>query len=390
MPSIFKQYPSIGKDKTAVVDEVKEAANLLVEHNEEMGIDREGTKIDPPTGGTPSTASRIRPVAVENAFPTPTPPRRQQSRAPGQPDNGREPPGLSKFMHLGKSSPAPKECRSVEALIPTTSRENGTGLSSTSELENSWHRRVLSKKNSLYFDQVFTAREPYNSARERLARDSVVMAELQINEAAVRQQRVFEQDEAGDTKLQLHQSFLNDLLLMLSETYHKPQNNIMISAIPNAQVIAGGSTDPAYLITITALSSEIATVKNIRATMKLQDFFNDTLNVPPSRGIMKFHQIREADLGTDGTTLKGEIERLEAKEKTLGSLRSRQGNKASKKSTLPSMSEMFGDMQPSRSDTPILFPNSMDCEQEEKPHRSEPSTKAIKMRKSIMTFWRKV
>lgn len=178
--------------------------------------------------------------------------------------------------------------------------------------------------------------------------------------------------------------------MYISEIYHKPQQNIMITAITDAHIMIGGSTEPAYLITITALAGEIAAVKNMRATAMVQDFLSDSLKILPIRGILRFHAIKEEDLGTDSTTMRAAIEKIEAEEKRLGSLRSRQSNRASKKSALPSMSENYGHIEPSRSDTPILLPTDPGEDFEEKPQRNASSAgRMMRSRKSIMQFWKK-
>jgi hypothetical protein len=41
--------------------------------------------------------------------------------------------------------------------------------------------RELSKKKSQYYGEVFACREPHTSARDRVTRDSIVMAELRTN-----------------------------------------------------------------------------------------------------------------------------------------------------------------------------------------------------------------
>lgn len=193
----------------------------------------------------------------------------------------------------------------------------------------------------------------------------------------------------AEPQLEQEQTFLNDLLMTVSEIYHKPPTSIMITITTDAAIMIGGSIEPVYLLTVTALPSEIASVKNIRATMMIQDFLSDSLKVPASRGVVKFLPIREEDLGANGSTVRGDIDKLEAEEKRIGSLRSRQSNRASKKSALPSMSEDYGDLEQSRSDTPMLLPTDSEVG-EEKPYGSRSSTgKMMRGRKSIMSFWKK-
>jgi len=131
--------------------------------------------------GTPSTASRIRSAPIENAFPTPTPPRRQESRRSESQKSDRRSTAPNRLFHLGRSSPAPKEHKSVEVLRSNVSRGGSNGLSSASELEKSWQNKDLSKRNSQFFDQAFAVRPPYNSAKDRVARDSMIVVELRTS-----------------------------------------------------------------------------------------------------------------------------------------------------------------------------------------------------------------
>ena len=48
-------------------------------------------------------------------------------------------------------------------------------------LERSWSRLHLSKKRSQYYNEAFAYREPNNTAKDRVARDSVILAELKLN-----------------------------------------------------------------------------------------------------------------------------------------------------------------------------------------------------------------
>lgn len=73
----------------------------------------------------------------------------------------------------------------------------------------------------------------------------------------------------------------------------------------------GGSCDSAYLLSITALASEIAPTKNKRTTALLQEFLQETLGIAAKRGVVKYAAIAEENLATNGVTTLGEIENLE-------------------------------------------------------------------------------
>lgn len=286
-----------------------------------------------------------------------------------------------------------KEYKSQEILRSSVSRAHNSGLSSSNELEKSWRSGQVSKKNSQFFDQAFAIREPYYSAKERVTRDSLIVVEFQYN-CCVRLGQSWLVTANFSEQLDTEQSFLNDFLMTLSEIYHKPTNNIMIVARPNVHIMMAASTEPAYLVTITALPSEIASIKNLRTVMIVQDFLAEALRIPANRGIIKFHPVQEDELGSNKTTVKDEIEVLQAEDKRSQSVLSRQSNRTKRGSTMPSMAENFGDMEQSRSQTPILpATNPFECEDEketEKPQRTFSSAgRIMRGKKSLMSFWKK-
>lgn len=179
----------------------------------------------------------------------------------------------------------------------------------------------------------------------------------------------------------------------MSEIYHKPTHNIMIVATTDASILISGSTEPAYLISLTALPSEIASMKNLRATTMVQEFVAESLKIPANRGVVKFQSVKEDEIGTNGITIRDEIDKIEAEEKRGLSLRSRQSTRTKRGSTLPSMSEAFGVMDHSRSNTPMLSRDGeLEDEQDdkEKPLRNVTSAgKIMKGKKSIMSFWKR-
>lgn len=85
----------------------------------------------------------------------------------------------------------------------------------------------------------------------------------------------------------------------------------MINVTHSACLMMAGSFEPAYLLTITAIPSELQPVTNKRNTYLIQHFIADTLHVPSSRGVIRFQDVPEQKLGTNGSTVAGEIERLE-------------------------------------------------------------------------------
>lgn len=76
-------------------------------------------------------------------------------------------------------------------------------------------------------------------------------------------------------------------------------------------MLFAGSFDPAYVVTITAVPSQLQPVTNKRNAVLLQKALSDTLSVEPSRGIVKFVPIPEENFAFNGKTVLAEIEDLE-------------------------------------------------------------------------------
>ncbi len=75
-------------------------------------------------------------------------------------------------------------------------------------------------------------------------------------------------------------------------------------------MLFGGSSEPAYYLTITALASEIAPTKNKRSTALVQGFMHESLDIAPRRGIIRFEAVPEENLATNGMTALQEIEEM--------------------------------------------------------------------------------
>ncbi len=85
----------------------------------------------------------------------------------------------------------------------------------------------------------------------------------------------------------------------------------MVNVGHSACMLFGGTFDPAYKITVTALPSQIQPTTNKRNAALIQTFMTDELRVPANRGVIKFIAIAEENLATNGHTVLGEIEALD-------------------------------------------------------------------------------
>jgi len=85
----------------------------------------------------------------------------------------------------------------------------------------------------------------------------------------------------------------------------------MVKVAHSACLILGGSFDPAYTITITALPSQVQPTTNKRNAALIQTFMSEALHVPAHRGVVKFVAIAEENFATNGQTVLGLMETLD-------------------------------------------------------------------------------
>ena len=94
----------------------------------------------------------------------------------------------------------------------------------------------------------------------------------------------------------------------IAQRYQRPISSILITLNHSACLLFGGSFDPAYTLTISALPSQVQPTTNKRNATLIQSFLLDSLNVSPSRGVLRFVAIPEENLAINGMTVFGMIE----------------------------------------------------------------------------------
>ncbi|KAL8993359.1 MAG: hypothetical protein Q9169_006411 [Polycauliona sp. 2 TL-2023] len=151
----------------------------------------------------------------------------------------------------------------------------------------------LSRRKSQFYSEVFAYREPNLTARDKVHRYSVITAEVKTN--------VIVKDEY---------IFLQDLSQHLSQRYQRPVSSIFITLNHSECLLYAGTFDSAYIMTITALPSQIQPTTNKRNAVMMQTFMAESLGVTPERGVIRFVGIAEEYLATNGNTVLGEIENL--------------------------------------------------------------------------------
>lgn len=128
---------------------------------------------------TPSTASRIKQSVVENAFPTP--PRRSLHAGSLSRAGQTLAPPLRAALGIRRAASTPPDNRHDPSrqLYPQVPISRAETARSSDKL--TWHKQELTKRKSQYLEKAFAIREPSYSAKDRVARDSLVLAEIKIN-----------------------------------------------------------------------------------------------------------------------------------------------------------------------------------------------------------------
>ncbi|RMY51912.1 hypothetical protein D0863_14434 [Hortaea werneckii] len=178
------------------------------------------------------------------------------------------------------------------------------------------------------------------SVREKVQRESPVVAELKTN--------VIIKDEY---------TLVTDLSYHLAQRYTRPDSSIMIKVDHSACLALGGTFDPCYILNVTTVPSSMGPSINKRNAALIQSFMADILSVPSDRGIVKFTPIEEFNYAMNGTTMHGEIERLEkhqAENGGVGNAVRRAVTNASRRSLTSSTSNGV----PPKLDTDVKTPSS--------------------------------
>ncbi|ORY13794.1 hypothetical protein BCR34DRAFT_623590 [Clohesyomyces aquaticus] len=212
------------------------------------------------------------------------------------------------FEDSPKSVPSSERGVHIESTRPVS--RGAPGEKKGLDVPNQRQQNFGSRRRTQYFEDQFAYKDDStSSARDRVTKDAPIIAELRTN--------VIIKDEY---------TLVTDLSHQLSTRYQRPETSIMITVNHSACLLLGGSFEPTYVLTITALPA----------------FMFESIGVSAERGIMKFIPIAEDSLATNGMTLLGDIERLErqqAEENGTAGLK-RALTKSSRKSATKSKSSI--------------------------------------------------
>ena len=148
-------------------------------------------------------------------------------------------------------------------------------------------------------------------------------------------------------------TLVTDLSYHLAQRYTRPDSSIMIKVEHSACLALGGTFDPCYILNITTLPSEMGPTMNKRNAALIQSFMADILSVSSDRGIIKFQPVEEANYAMDGTTMLGQIEKLEKHQEEAGSGAVRRVITTASRKSMPS----FNKKSTSKLDTDVKTPN---------------------------------
>lgn len=86
---------------------------------------------------------------------------------------------------------------------------------------------------------------------------------------------------------------------------------MLVTIDQNAHLLFGNISGSAYLLKITALSSLIGPLTNLRNTGIIQSTIQEMFDIGPDRGVVIYTPVSEDNLATNGMTTRSEIDRLE-------------------------------------------------------------------------------
>ena len=190
-----------------------------------------------------------------------------------------------------------------------TAQTTPAEFSATSSVAGSL-RHELGRKRSI--QSILPFREPLFSAREKVHKDSVILAEVKTNVIVCCLSKTADHTlTIGFVQIRDEFMFLNEFSQHLAQRYQKPTSSIFITLDHSACLLYASSFDSAYILTITALPSQILSSTNKRNAALIQSFMTSSLGVLPDRGVVKFVGLPEEYLATSGRTLQAHTEVLE-------------------------------------------------------------------------------
>jgi Macrophage migration inhibitory factor (MIF) len=105
-------------------------------------------------------------------------------------------------------------------------------------------------------------------------------------------------------------TFLTDLSYHLSNRYQRPVSSIVVTLQHGTCMLFAGTFEPAYVMAVFALPSQVQTTVNKRNAVLIQKHMEESIGVAPSRGYVRFVAVPEENAAWHGKTVAGEIAEL--------------------------------------------------------------------------------
>lgn len=167
---------------------------------------------------------------------------------------------------------------------------------------------TLAKQRSAYFEKEFGGERREGSGGGQSVRDrSIVVAEVKTNVFVC---DIFALDcTCWYSQLQIKDetAFLGSLSDHLTHRYSRPITSIAATLQHGACLLLGGTFDPAYIVTISAIPSLLQPATNKRNAALLQKHLEMTLGVRSDRGVVRFVPIGEDCLARGGRTVAADV-----------------------------------------------------------------------------------
>ncbi|KAK2009201.1 macrophage migration inhibitory factor [Colletotrichum eremochloae] len=231
------------------------------------------------------------------------------SHTPKTPENKR-------LSHAGGISFAEKKMSRRPSTAPTPIIEGDGGLTRDvhhtlpGDPRNNRKSKTpadMTKRRSSYYEEAFQGDRESNLTKDRVFSEAIVMADLRTN--------VIINDEF---------SFITDFSYQLSIRYQRPVSSIVVNLQHGACMLFGGTFEPAYTMSIHALSPEVGMAKNKRNSALLQKHLQEALGVPPARGYVKFVEVPADCMAVNGKTTASQISDVTGEEEeTIAERRAR-------------------------------------------------------------------
>ncbi|KAH7349441.1 Tautomerase/MIF superfamily [Plectosphaerella cucumerina] len=199
-------------------------------------------------------------------------------------------------------TPEAKDKRSARAKTFPTLYSNGV-----KQPRKTPSTPAMAKSRSTYFEDVFQAGREVSPAKDRVRSEAIVMAEVRTNVIVRALLLPLPPSLAHTLQIRDEFSFITDLSYQLSIRYQRPVSSVIVTLQHGACMLYGGTFDPAYVMSVFALPSEIAPTRNRRNAALMQKHMEESLGVAPARGFLRFVAIPEDNAARNGKTVAGEI-----------------------------------------------------------------------------------